>query len=176
MILYHTGGSVIDRPDLDHGRLNADFGKGFYLTPDREFAQRWALSGGYLNRYDLDTEGLDILRLTRNGDWFRYLCDNRNRKDGSSADLVMGPIANDTLYNTFGFISSGFLTEEEALRLLLLGPEYTQVAIKTELALSKLRFLDATPIENSASLRALVKQEEESYLELFAKAMEELTD
>ncbi len=176
MILYHTGGTVIDHPDLDHGRLNADFGRGFYLTPDREFAERWALSGGYLNRYELDTGGLDILRLTRNGDWFRYLCDNRNWKDGSSADLVIGPIANDTLYNTFGFISSGFLTEEEALKLLLIGPEYIQVAVKSQKALSQLRFLDAQPITDYASLRALVKQEEESYLELFAKAMEELTD
>ena len=29
-------------PDFYRGRKNADFGQGFYLTPDREFAYRWA--------------------------------------------------------------------------------------------------------------------------------------
>ena len=42
MKLYHTGTLVIHEPDVHYGRKNADFGQGFYLTPDREFACRWA--------------------------------------------------------------------------------------------------------------------------------------
>ena len=42
MRLYHTGNVEIRVPDLLRGRKNADFGQGFYLTPDREFTYRWA--------------------------------------------------------------------------------------------------------------------------------------
>ena len=42
MILYHTSNQIIKDPDIHHGRKNADFGWGFYLTPDREFTYRWA--------------------------------------------------------------------------------------------------------------------------------------
>ncbi|MBQ3911920.1 MAG: DUF3990 domain-containing protein, partial [Lachnospiraceae bacterium] len=42
MILYHTGDKEIRNPDIHYGRKNADFGWGFYLTPDREFTYRWA--------------------------------------------------------------------------------------------------------------------------------------
>ena len=37
MILYHTGNREIKKPDIHFGRKNADFGWGFYLTPDRDF-------------------------------------------------------------------------------------------------------------------------------------------
>ena len=63
MRLYHTGLSVIQAPDIRHGRKNADFGPGFYLTPDKEFAYRWAEEGAVINEYELETEGLDICRL-----------------------------------------------------------------------------------------------------------------
>ncbi len=39
MILYHTGDREIVHPDIHHGRKNVDFGWGFYLTPDKEFAE-----------------------------------------------------------------------------------------------------------------------------------------
>ena len=42
MRLYHTGAVEIREPDILRGRKNADFGQGFYLTPDMEFARRWA--------------------------------------------------------------------------------------------------------------------------------------
>ena len=42
MILYHTSDRQIRKPDIHHGRKNADFGWGFYLTPDRDFTYRWA--------------------------------------------------------------------------------------------------------------------------------------
>ncbi len=167
---------IIDHPDLLHGRDNADFGKGFYLTPDREFADKWALSEAYRNEYELDTEGLEVLRLERNEDWFDYIYGNRHRKDTATADVVMGPIANDTIYNTFGFISSGFLSPEEALKLLRIGPEYTQVVIKTEKALNQLKYLGSPALCNTAAMREQVKGEEEEYLEKFSKAMEELAE
>ena len=42
MLLYHTGYQIIQTPDIDRGRKNADLGQGFYTTPDLAFAHRWA--------------------------------------------------------------------------------------------------------------------------------------
>ena len=38
MRLYHTSDRIIREPDLTMGRRNADFGNGFYLAADEEFA------------------------------------------------------------------------------------------------------------------------------------------
>lgn len=40
--LFHLGYNEIREPDVHYGRKNADFGQGFYLSPDREFSVRWA--------------------------------------------------------------------------------------------------------------------------------------
>lgn len=39
MVLYHTGYQEIRVPDIRHGRINADFGQGFYLTANEEFSE-----------------------------------------------------------------------------------------------------------------------------------------
>ena len=62
MILFHAGYEIIREPDIHYGRKNADFGQGFYVTSDEEFARRWARSRkdseSIVNRYELDTSGL----------------------------------------------------------------------------------------------------------------------
>lgn len=103
MTLFHTGFSEIRTPDLTIGRSNADFGQGFYLSDDEQFSRRWARTRRgtetYLNRYELDTTGLLIKRLSRDETWFDYIFSNRAGKaDAFSAyDVIVGPIANDTL-------------------------------------------------------------------------------
>ncbi|MBR6395659.1 MAG: DUF3990 domain-containing protein [Lachnospiraceae bacterium] len=172
MKLYHVSDIEIKDPDIRHGRKNADFGQGFYLTPDLEFARKWAVGEGVLNEYELETEGLFLKELKRDEAWFDYIYNNRHLKDGLEADVVMGPIANDTIFDTLGVISSGFLAPEEALKLLLVGPCYTQVAIKSDKARCMLKFIRSCKIEkqdNSAK-----EKEEEEYQEAFARAMEEL--
>jgi len=42
MTLYHTSDREIKSPDIYYGRKNADFGQGFYMSPDRDFSYRWA--------------------------------------------------------------------------------------------------------------------------------------
>jgi hypothetical protein len=44
MKLYHTGFKETIKKDLYIGRKNADFGQGFYLSPDFSFSSRWASS------------------------------------------------------------------------------------------------------------------------------------
>ena len=181
MLLYHAGFSVIKEPDVHYGRKNADFGQGFYVTADEEFANRWARyrtgEQTIVNTYELDTTGLAIYCFERTQEWFEYIYGNRRLKPSAvDADVVVGPIANDTIYDTFGIITSGFLKPEDAMKLLMLGPEYRQTAIKTEKAVKQLKWLSSrvlTP-EEIEGYRATVAKEEEEYQSLVAAELDRI--
>ncbi len=182
-ILFHTGFQIIEKPDLRIGRKNADFGQGFYLSDNEEFSKRWARQRKglttYLNIYELDLQGLKVKHFLRNPEWFEYIYANRtNRPDRfADYDVIIGPIANDTIYDTWGIITSGLLKEEEALELLRIGEVYEQTIIKTEKAAAVLRFIEAKEITEAeiARYRETVRVEEESFQEEFLKRLEEMT-
>lgn len=184
MRLYHTGFAVIPSPNLLRGRKNADFGQGFYLTDDVAFSRRWArqrsCEATYLNSYELDCAGLKIKAFDRDGAWFDYIFHNRRgEKDTLAAyDVIMGPIANDTIYDTWGIVTSGFLPREQALRLLSIGPEYRQIVIKSPAGAAKLRFLGAEALtaEAIARYRETVAREERQFQAAFAALLEEMNE
>ena len=184
MILYHTGFQEIRHPDPYIGRANADFGQGFYLSDDPEFSKRWARERRgektYLNEYALACEGLIVKRLSKGIEWFEYIFGNRTGKADafSGCDVIIGPIANDTIYDTWGILTSGFVDAQTALRVLMLGRAYTQIAIKTEKAAAALRFRSSVvlPHEEIAKYRASVEQEEKVFQEQFAAIMREMPE
>lgn len=169
MKLYHTGTTPIPFPDVRHGRVNADFGQGFYLTPDADFTYRWARQKAVVNEYELDISGLLVHRFTRDSEWFDYIYHNRRAIDNITADVIIGPIANDTVFDTFGLISSGYLKVEDALSLLRIGPEYTQVAIKTQKAVKQLKWITSSIVEDVAEHQAALKDEKARYDALFSE-------
>lgn len=182
--LYHAGYQIIREPDTRYGRKNADFGQGFYLSDNEEFSRRWARerkdAENWLNRYELCLDGLNIKQFKRDAEWFDYIFANRRGYDDrfSDYDVIVGPIANDTIYDTMGILTSGLLGREHALRLLLLGPAYEQTVIKTEKALSALRFDGAVRLtaEEIAEHRETVRQEEQAYQEQLSQTLNILLD
>ena len=60
--------------------------------------------------YELCLDGLDVHRFDRSVDWFEYIFHNRRTDDRLEHDVIIGPIANDTIFDTLGVISSGFLS------------------------------------------------------------------
>ena len=231
--LYHTGFDEIREPDLLRGRKNADLGQGFYLSPDREFSEKWAFekkdAHTYINAYELKLDGLRICRLKRDMRWYEFIFANRAgrgigpadeagagaaeggaqtgadgvaqaKADGAGvsagdaaasaastyllvddpvdADLIIGPIANDTIYDVLGITTSGFLTKEEALALLQIGPEYFQAVIRTPAALAALTWTGARMLssEEIRASQAIVRAEAEEYQIAFAQMLEKLTD
>jgi hypothetical protein len=174
MILYHTSDREIVHPDIHYGRKNADFGWGFYLTPDREFTCRWARDEAIVNTYELDENGLDVHYFSRNREWFEYIFQNRRVKDGLQSDAIIGPIANDTIFDTLGIITSGYLKPEDAMKLLMIGPEYRQVAIKTERAAGQLHFLGSERITGmDESIR---KAEQDAFQIAFAEELQRIME
>jgi hypothetical protein len=181
MLLYHSGLDVIKEPDIAYGRKNADFGQGFYMTPDKEFAYKWSKARGtqmpIVNFYELDTDGLKVKEFFRSEEWFQYIYGNRNGKqDQLEADVVIGPIANDTLYNTLGITTSGFLEKEEAMELFMIGPEYIQVVIKTEAAKANLKWLSSEELtrEQISEFQKKVQSEELEFQKIFAETLERI--
>ncbi len=171
--VYHTGFAVVQAPDLQFGRSNADFGQGFYLSDDLAFAGRWAKERKdavvYVNRYRLALNGLKIKRFRRDAAWYDYIFANRaGRPDALTGyDAVIGPIACDTIYDTWGILTSGVIDKATALKAFRLVPSYRQIVLKSEKAVSALQWIEARTItsEEVKQNRAKLRQEEQAYQE-----------
>lgn len=181
LTLFHTGFSEIQSPDVHFSRKNADFGQGFYLSPNEAFSRRWARfrkgQQTILNQYCLRTKGLKIRRFTRDKAWFEYIFSNRAGKQDAlqDIDVVIGPIANDTIYDTWGVLTSGLISAELALQLLSVGPAYEQVVLKTDKAAASLQFISAQILtaEEIATARQNVREEEAAFQDAFAALIAE---
>lgn len=184
MLLYHAGHHRLPNPDIRIGRKNADFGQGFYLSPGEEFLGKWLREHkdehAWVNVYELDLSGLRVRHLHRDGEWYDTIRRNRAGLPGpwGEEDVIIGPIANDTVYNTYGIFTSGLLPKAQALALLRIGPEYEQVAVKTDRARAQLRWLSARELEQGelAALRAQLLREEAEYQQALAEAYARLED
>ncbi len=183
MEVFHVGFDIIENPDIKYGRKNADFGQGFYLSPEEEFAKRWAKSHKtkqtILNKYDLNLDGLKVYRFEKDSNWFEYIYRNRHAgKDNLDADVIIGPIANDTLFDTFGIITSGILSPKQCEALLMIGPTYNQIVIKTNKAVNNLQWIDNEIIKKEEIERysTKLKIEEERYQNEFAMRMDNIDE
>ena len=134
MKLYHGSNTDIEAIDLSQGLQYKDFGKGFYLTPDKTTAQRMAqkksrLFGGTatLITYEFDETALhsdlNIKHFPEKAcvEWFLFIDANRDRKNilpVHNYDIVIGPIANDGVVLQLTNYREGIYSPEEAARLL----------------------------------------------------------
>ncbi len=182
--LFHTSHQIIKQPDVSYGRSNADFGQGFYLSDSSEFAGKWATPGKdgytYINHYSLDTDALRVKHFDISEEWLEYITANRaGLKDSLSGfDVVIGPVANDTLFDTYGILTSGLIKPEDALKLLSVGKSYRQICVKSEAAAAKLKWLKSERLEREEleQSRELLLKESEQYTELFFGELTKLPD
>ena len=182
MKVYHTAYEEIKKPDVSFGRKNADLGAGFYVSFSDSFASKWGRrkkgSSVYVNSYELDTEGLKVLRLTKDRTWLRYIRRNRAGYPDlyGDYDIIIGPVANDTVYDMFGLITSSLLDEDTALELLKLGPEMFQMAVKSRRAAERMDFLSSYVIDDETLLKNAfqLKVEETEDQDLVSSYFEEM--
>lgn len=154
--LYHGSTVSIDCIDLQKSRPNKDFGRGFYLSADREQAWRMGefkalVEGGepVMNEFLFDETLLlsDELRvLTFDGyspQWADFIFLNRNNRTEKPAhdyDIVYGPIANDRIGVQIGKYEAGDITLSQFLNNLKYMKGVTfQYYFGTERAISKLQ-------------------------------------
>jgi len=134
MILYHGSTVDITRIDLSRSRPNKDFGRGFYLSADKQQALRMAqfkalTEGGQpvLNTYEFDERAMTDERLrvlTFDGysrQWADFIFLNRNNpveRPAHDYDIVYGPIANDRVGVQIGKYEAGDITLDQFLENL----------------------------------------------------------
>lgn len=143
---------------------------------------RWARERGgasvHVNTYELDLSSLNVYHFNRDETWFDYILDNRaGRPDVlQEADVVVGPVANDTIYDTVGVIESGLLDRELAFRLLAIGSVYEQTVIKSGKASAQLKWLSCTMPGSAeiAKYRKTVAEEEAEFQKAVYEMLESL--
>jgi hypothetical protein len=154
MILYHGSTEIVEKPKIITGNKFLDFGYGFYTTTSKEQALRWAKikrkrvqsAESYLNIYEIDDSTFsDPLFSVLNFDnpsreWLEFVIENRRGNAIHNYDMVLGPVANDTLYQTFAFYESGVLTLEETIKRLKVSELFDQLSFHSERTLEKLTF------------------------------------
>ena len=101
LTVYHGSVLTIDKPLAKAGRLNLDFGQGFYITDIRKQAKRWALRIG-----------------VRFGE-----------KPWSEYDVVEGGVANDRVIDTVEAYMIGNMTVEMALGQLAQHQPNNQICL-----------------------------------------------
>jgi hypothetical protein len=155
MLLYHGSNLPVEKPRLIEQKRGLDFGAGFYLTTDEKQANRF--SGIVVNRrqsgvatvnvYEFDMKVAERTLAVRrfesaNAEWLRFVSDNRLKTyRGDIYDIVIGAVANDSVMPTIQALLGGFFTEEAALVTLKTSKLVDQVCLKSEDALSLLRFV-----------------------------------
>ena len=160
MTLYHGTNADINSIDLTRGLRHKDFGKGFYLTPDRTTAIRMAqkkarLFGGTatLITYEMDNaalcSGLKVKIFPEKAcvEWLVFVDANRDRKTVvpiHDYDIVIGPIADDGVVLQLTNFREGIYTPEQAAAQLQDRYLDQQYYFGTEQAL---RFLRKTNVE-----------------------------
>lgn len=112
MILFHGTYLDFDRIDLSKSNKGKDFGKGFYLSENKEQAEKMAVfkslqygSKPIILKYDFDENFLkremSFLKFTKySKEWADFILRNRMNENDANIhqyDVVYGPIANDKI-------------------------------------------------------------------------------
>lgn len=155
MELYHGSIEIIENPVMLERQRLLDFGKGFYTTSNKKQAERWAVikqnreqnnTQAFVSVYTFNENLLESLKLQRkefnqaNEEWLDFVIQNRNQDFKHGYDIVIGPVANDTLYQTLTLYESGILTKPETIQRLKVHPLYDQIVFNTAKALKLLYF------------------------------------
>ncbi|MDR2358950.1 MAG: DUF3990 domain-containing protein [Prevotellaceae bacterium] len=156
MKLYHGSFTPdIKQPDLSKCRQKTDFGKGFYTTKSFEQAEKWAIlrknrfraEKACVIEYEID----DIILSSgeykikhfdgATKEWLEFVFNNRKYLAAETYDMVMGPVANDSLYATLLLYEQGVLSVDATIAQLKTYTLFDQLSFHTSKAIGTLRFV-----------------------------------
>lgn len=154
MKLYHGTNAEILRIDLKESRVGKDFGIGFYLTPDKQVAQRQAerkfeqygVGEARVYEYTIDDNALQALKVLQFDSytmkWARFVLmnrKNRTRTQVHNYDIVIGPIADDVIGYQIRRVEEGIITEEQFLEEIKYHTVTIQYMFATDMAIQSLQ-------------------------------------
>ncbi len=159
----------VSLPDLKKCKEGKDFGRGFYITTDKNqaikfaklIAQRYGAAYGVLNEYILsDIDGLRYYAFENTDmEWLNCVVGNRRRQFSHLSvnwvdyDVLSGKVANDdtsTVINAYLLGIYGEIGSDKAGNIAIsnLEPENLkdQLCFKTDKAISKLNFVKSEKV------------------------------
>lgn len=174
LILYHGSLEVVQKPQIDKGKVYNDYGRGFYCTEHLELAREWGCNegvDGYTNQYEIETDNLNILNLAFPEytvlHWLALLMNNRKVRssapvvkrgkewlkehyliDISPYDAIVGYRADDSYFSfARSFLENGITLEQlsHAMRLGNLGEQFV---IKSQKAFDEIKFISYAPVNH----------------------------
>lgn len=155
IVLYHGSNTAIERIDFDKCRPYKDFGRGFYLTDLRHQAERMAARTAKMFKgvptlttfeFDMDearAQGLKIKVFeSPDKEWARFVMDNRDinvPQPCHDYDIVVGPVADDTIARLLRMFTENFIDEAQLVRELTFSEVTSQYFFHSEAAIAMLR-------------------------------------
>ena len=160
MILYHGSTVSVEKPEICIGDSLLDFGVGFYTTTSYEQAERWArvkmrrekASVGYVSEYEFDFDTARheaVIKRFNTADfaWLSFVVGNRKGDSSSeTADMHIGPVADDNVYQSIRFFETGVYDAEETVKRLKTEILHDQWTFHTYKLLSYCRFVKSTEV------------------------------
>lgn len=199
--IYHGSKRIVEVPKFGEGRVHNDFGLGFYCTESNDLAKEWAVSSlqdGFSNRYTLDTEFLNILRLNSPDytilNWIAVLVEHRvfainNPVAGrakkyltenfginvNAYDIITGYRADDSYFDfAEAFLNNG-ITIQQLARAMQLGKLGEQIVIKSKFAFSKIKYEGFETAEKN-TYYVLRKARDDDANKMYLNILEEESD
>lgn len=154
MKLYHGTNAEILQIDLNESRVGKDFGLGFYLTLDRQVAQRQAerkleqygIGKAQVYEYDIEEAAMQSLRVLNFDrytlEWARFVLMNRKNRTRTRVhdyDIVIGPIADDVIGYQIRRVEEGIISEEQFLEEIKFHTVTIQYMFATEKSIKLLQ-------------------------------------
>ena len=154
MTVYHGSTEIIKNPDVLHSYRPLDFGKGFYVTSNKEQAKVWAKRKGVIleskksivNIFEMN-ENFSFLQCKNFGEdlseWIDFVCHCRDGgRDYEKYDLIFGKVANDKVFRVVDMYHNGLWGKERAIKEIKAYPDYGQIAFITQKAINQvLKFI-----------------------------------
>ncbi len=151
--LYHGSYIAVPQPLSKVGRLNLDFGHGFYLTKIKEQAEAWAsiiasrkgrnvIPVVSIYQFDYErarSEGFRIKTYdSYDLDWLDYVVNCRQGNSNTfDFDVVEGGVANDNVIDTVEDYEKGVITADQALGQLRYKKVNHQICILNQSVIDK---------------------------------------
>ncbi len=164
LTLYHAASVKVKKPIWNYAVKNAsggasyDFGPAFYVSEDTEQPKKLGCTkfeNVVLNKYEVNLEGLKVLYLNLDEDWLLTVCFHRRdfkkklelrelreeyRNHLKKFDIIVGPVADDTIFTAISNFIEGNTTSVVTLKLMdVMGYPY-QYAFVSDKACEALKF------------------------------------
>nr|MBP3280839.1 DUF3990 domain-containing protein [Treponema sp.] len=149
MTVYHGSTEIIKNPDVLHSYRPLDFGKGFYVTTNKNQAENWAKRKSVIlgkekaivNFYEMD-ENFGELKCKNFGEdlseWIDFVCHCRDGgTDYEKYDVIIGKVANDKVFRVVDMYHDGLWDKERAIKEIRAYPNYDQIAFITQKAVEQ---------------------------------------